>query len=144
MIRIRHFEKRDFRRVMEIEKESFLDGDPYVYMEIYEECPDGFFVAEKDGNVIGFVMVVLTIEREGRIFAIAVDPKYRGIGIGGELLNVAFDALRQRGIGYVRLEVRRSNYVAQNLYRSRGFVEFGFIPSYYKDGEGALQMRKVL
>jgi ribosomal protein S18 acetylase RimI-like enzyme len=44
----------------------------------------------------------------------------------------------------VRLEVRVSNHVAQQLYRSTGFMEIGFIPFYYKDGEGAIVMRKVL
>ncbi|MHC1611583.1 MAG: ribosomal protein S18-alanine N-acetyltransferase [Candidatus Methanospirareceae archaeon] len=143
-VRLRNFKPSDTRRVMEIEKESFLDGDPALYLELYEEWPGGFLVAETEGEVIGFVVLVLTPEREGRIFSIAVDPRYRGRGVGKVLLKAAFNTLRRRKISYARLEVRASNYIAQHLYRSMGFMEIGFIPFYYKDGEGAILMRKVL
>jgi len=143
-IKLRYFEKPDIRRVMEIEEESFLDGDAALYLELYEEWPGGFLVAENEGKVIGFVVLVLTPEGDGRIFAIAVDSEYRGRGVGKVLLKVAFNTLRKRKIGYVRLEVRVSNHVAQRLYRGMGFMEMGFIPFYYKDGEGAIMMRKVM
>jgi ribosomal-protein-alanine N-acetyltransferase len=144
VIKIRNFEMPDIRRVMEIEEESFLDGESEMYIEMYREWPDGFLVAEKEDKVIGFVVVVLTPEGEGRIFALAVDSKYRGKGVGRALLKAAFSVLRQIKIGYVRLEVRVSNQVAERLYRSMGFMEIGFIPFYYQNGEGAIVMRKVL
>lgn len=143
-IKIRNFERPDIRRVMEIEENSFLDGDAELYLESYEEWREGFLVAEKDDEVMGFVVLVLTPEGEGRVFAIAVDSRYRGRGVGRALLKAAFNTLRKRKIGYVRLEVRVSNHIAQSLYRSMGFIEVGFIPFYYKDGEGAIVMRKVL
>lgn len=143
-IKIRNFERPDIRRVMEIEEESFLDGDAGLYLELYEEWLEGFLVAEKDDEVIGFVVLVLTPEGEGRVFALAVDSRYKGRGVGRALLKAAFNTLRKRRIGYVRLEVRVSNYIAQSLYRSMGFMDIGFIPFYYKDGEGAIVMRKVL
>lgn len=143
-IRIRNFERTDIRRVMEIEEESLLDGDVGLYLELYEEWQAGFLVAEKDEVVIGFVVLVLTSDGEGRVFALAVDPRYRRKGVGRALLKAAFNTLGNRKIGYVRLEVRVSNHIAQSLYRSMGFIEVGFFPFYYKDGEGAIVMRKVL
>jgi ribosomal-protein-alanine N-acetyltransferase len=143
-IKIRNFEMPDIRRVMEIEEESSLDGDSALYMELYEDWPAGFMVVENDDSVIGFVVLVLTLEGDGRIFALAVDSRYRGWGVGRTLLKLAFNTLRKRKIGFVRLEVRVSNQIAQRLYRSMGFIDVGFIPFYYKDGEGAVLMRKVL
>lgn len=143
-IKIRNFEMPDIRRLMEIEEQSFLDGDAGLYLELYEEWPEGFLVAEKEGKVIGFVVVVLTPEGEGRVFALAVDSRYRAGGVGRTLLKAAFAVLRKIRIGYVRLETRVSNVVAQRLYKSMGFVEIGFVPFYYKNGEGAIEMRKVL
>lgn len=143
-IKIRNFEMSDIRRVMEIEEESSLDGDSALYMELYEDWPAGFMVVENDDSVIGFVVLVLTLEGDGRIFALAVDSRYRGWGVGRTLLKLAFNTLRKRKIGFVRLEVRVSNQIAQRLYRSMGFIDVGFIPFYYKDGEGAVLMRKVL
>jgi ribosomal-protein-alanine N-acetyltransferase len=144
VIKIRNFEMSDIRRVMEIEEESFLDGDAGLYLELYEEWPEGFLVAEKDDEILGFVVLVLTPEGEGRVFALAVDSRYRGRGVGRALLKTAFNVLRKRKIGYVQLEVRVSNQIARRLYRSVGFMETGFIPFYYKNGEGAIIMRKVL
>jgi len=143
-IKIRNFKRPDIKRIIEIEEDSLLNGDTELYLELYEEWLEGFLVAEKDAEVIGFVVLVLTSEGEGRVFAIAVDSRYRGKGVGRALLKAAFNTLRKRKIGYVRLEVRVSNSIAQRLYRSMGFMETGFIPFYYKNGEGAIEMRKVL
>ncbi|MGB2841839.1 MAG: ribosomal protein S18-alanine N-acetyltransferase [Halobacteriota archaeon] len=143
-IKIRNFEIPDIRRVMEIEEQSFLDGDAGLYLELYEEWPEGFMVAEKENKVIGFVVMVLTPEGEGRVFALAVDSRYRAGGVGRTLLKAAFAVLRKMKIWYVLLEVRVSNVVAQRLYGSMGFAEIGFVPFYYKDGEGAIEMRKML
>jgi ribosomal-protein-alanine N-acetyltransferase len=141
---LRRFELRDLKRIIEIEEDSFLDGDEALYQELHEEWPDGFLVAELDGMVIGFLVLVITPDGEGRVFALAMDARYRGKGVGRALLKAAFNTLRKLRIGFVRLEVRVGNQVAQRLYRSTGFMEIGFIPFYYKDGEGALVMRKVL
>lgn len=143
-IRLRDFVEPDIGTVMEIEQESFLDGDAALYLELYGEWPEGFFVAEYEGKVIGFIVLVLTPEGDSRIFSIAVDARYRGLGVGRVLLKVAFSILRKRKIGYVRLEVRITNQIAQRLYGCLGFMEIGFIPFYYKDGEGAIMMQKVL
>ncbi len=143
-ILIRNFEMRDLKRVMEIDEAASLEGDETLYIELFREWPEGFIVAEVDGMVIGFEVLVLTPEGEGRIFSIAVDSRFRGKGVGRALLKTAFALLRKYKIGFVRLEVRVSNWVAQQLYRSMGFVEIGFVPFYYKDGEAAILMRKVL
>lgn len=144
VIKIRNFEITDIKRVMEIEKESLLDGEAEIYIELYREWPEGFLLAEEEGEVVGFVVVALMPEGEGRIFALAVNSRYRGRGVGRALLKAAFSVLRRRKIGYVRLEARVSNQIAQRLYRSMGFMEIGFVPFYYKNGEGAVLMRKVL
>ncbi len=143
-INLRYFEKPDIGRVMKIEEDSLLDGDASLYLDLHEEWPEGFLVAEYEGMVVGFIVLVLTPEGDGRVFSFAVDSRCRGRGVGRALLKAAFNILRKRKIGFVRLEVRVSNGVAQRLYRSTGFMEIGFIPFYYKDGEGAIVMRKVM
>ncbi len=143
-IKIRNFEISDIRRMMKIEEESNLDGNAGLYLELYDNWPEGFLVAEREEEVIGFVVMVLTPEGEGRVFALAVDSRYRGKGVGRTLLKAGFSVLRKRKVGYVKLEARVSNQIAQRLYKSMGFVEIGFVPFYYKNGEGAIVMSKVL
>ena len=52
---------------------------------------------------------------------LAVDPKFRGRGIGRALLNEVESYARNRGCCRVTLEVRRDNAAAQALYTSEGF-----------------------
>ncbi|RCV64346.1 ribosomal-protein-alanine N-acetyltransferase [Methanophagales archaeon] len=143
-VKIRNFEVADIRKVMEIEVGSSLDGDAGLYLELRDEWPAGFLVAEREGRVVGYIVVILTPEGEGRVFSLAVDSRFRGWGIGRMLLKAAFGVLRKRKIGYVELEVRVSNSIAMGLYNRMGFMEVGFFPYYYKDGEGAILMKKVL
>ncbi len=143
-VKIRDFEVADIRRVMEIEVGSSLAGDAGLYLELHEEWPEGFLVAESEGHVKGFIVAILTPDGEGRVFALAVESRFRGLGVGRVLLKAAFGVLRKRKIGYVELEVRVSNSIAMGLYNRMGFMEVGFFPYYYKDGEGAILMKKVL
>lgn len=78
---------------------------------------------------------------EAHISIIAVDPDWRGQGLGELLLlHLLFDAAEQAA-QVATLEVRESNVVAQALYRKYHFVEVGKRRRYYRDtGEDALIM----
>jgi ribosomal-protein-alanine N-acetyltransferase len=83
-------------------------------------------------NIIGFCGLWHMVN-EAHITTIASHPDYRGRGIGelmlSSLIGIAY-TVRAR---YVTLEVRVSNYVAQNLYRKYGFSQTGVRRRYYSD-----------
>jgi hypothetical protein len=60
-VKIRDFEVADIRRVMEIEVNSSLDSDAGLYLELRDEWPEGFLVAEREGRVVGFIVLILAI-----------------------------------------------------------------------------------
>jgi len=155
-IKIRDFRAEDLKRVVEIDRASLLGGSAEIYAELaglktavsgagevgaYAEV---FLVAERNAEVVGFIVAVPFSAVVSRIFALAVHPKHRGMGIGKALLRAALNELRRLRKSFVRLEVRESNLIAQNLYKSMNFTEIGYIPFYYWDGEGAIVMQKVL
>ncbi len=76
----------------------------------------------------------------GRIYAVAVDPDGRGMGVGQKLMTELLDGLRRRGARRVFLEVRADNVAAIALYRKLGFVEVGRFYHYYATGMHALRM----
>jgi ribosomal-protein-alanine N-acetyltransferase len=79
--------------------------------------------------------------QEAHISTIAVDPRYRGLGIGQLLLVTAIDKALELDATLVSLEVRVSNFAAQNLYRKYGFKIVGRRQRYYSDNrEDALIM----
>ena len=99
-----------------------------------------YLVAEKDGRVIGFAGAWIILD-ESHITNIAVYKEERGQGIGRKLTEGLMQYLSNLGAAYATLEVRKSNEVAQNLYKSLGFIKLGVRKRYYEDnGEDALIM----
>ncbi len=144
MFLIRKFMPRDFQQIVAIEEEAFRDHDEFLYMKLYEMNSEGFLVAEMDGVVVGFAVGMLTSHIEGRIFSIAVDKKNRRMGFATLLIKELLDNFRKNGVIIVRLEVRKSNLIAQELYQKLGFNTVDIIPKYYHDGESALIMKKII
>ncbi|MFQ6061653.1 MAG: ribosomal protein S18-alanine N-acetyltransferase [Methanosarcinales archaeon] len=144
MILIRKFQVNDFEDVISIEQEAFKECNPQLYMDLYELSPDGFLVAELNGKVVGFVIGLQISCYEGRIFSIAVNKKYRGIGIGTQLMLRILNVFRANNISEVTLEVRVSNIRAQYLYRRLGFQACWIEKGYYDNGEDAIIMKKSL
>ena len=62
-------------------------------------------------------------------------------GIGKVITRSLMQYSANMGVQYMTLEVRKSNLIAQKLYRSLGFFEMGVRKRYYEDnGEDALLM----
>jgi ribosomal-protein-alanine N-acetyltransferase len=90
--------------------------------------------------VAGFVGIWYMVD-EAHIVAIGVRNEFRGFGIGELMLIAAIEQATQMEARVVTLEVRVSNFVAQNLYKKFGFSERGIRKSYYTDNrEDALIM----
>jgi ribosomal protein S18 acetylase RimI-like enzyme len=86
--------------------------------------PNGIFVAEIAGRVVGYVST--WIDREtgiGHIPNLALVPECRGQGLGRQLLLHAFDHFRGAGITHAKIETLVQNDVGKHLYESLGFRE---------------------
>jgi ribosomal protein S18 acetylase RimI-like enzyme len=86
--------------------------------------PEGCFVAESGGEVIGYATTTVTEARlQGRILDMVVDARLRGQGIGRALIQVALADFRRRGLRLARIEALADNDPACSLYRQLGFQE---------------------
>ena len=78
---------------------------------------------------------------EAHVTNIAVLPDRRGLGYGKAITTALIQLAADSGMTWMTLECRRSNAVAQSLYRKLGFIEVGFRKRYYADNnEDALIM----
>lgn len=103
-----------------------------------------YFTAQKDGKCIGYAGF-WNVSGEGGITNIAVLPEYRRKGIGSALLRELIKAACTLGLDLLTLEVRKSNFQAQGLYKGFGFDIIGERKRYYRDnGEDAFIMTKML
>jgi len=85
-------------------------------------------------SIIGFAGLWLMVD-EAHITTIAMHPEHRRLGLGELLLVSLIDIAYTIGAKWVTLEVRVSNYAAQNLYRKYGFREAGLRHRYYSDNQ---------
>jgi ribosomal-protein-alanine N-acetyltransferase len=83
-------------------------------------------------SIVGFAGLWLMVD-EAHVTTLALHPEYRGRGLGELLLAHLIDISYTIGAKWVTLEVRKSNYIAQNLYRKYGFHEAGVRVRYYSD-----------
>lgn len=82
--------------------------------------PDTCFVAEKDKELVGVIMVGHD-GRRGYIYHTAVNPQYRKQGIASKLVDAAIQALEQCGINKVALVVFDRNESGNAFWEKLGF-----------------------
>lgn len=86
--------------------------------------PDGIFVAETGGKMVGYIST--RVDREagrGRIPNIVVSAEMRGHGLGRKLIEHSFEYFRSIGLAYAVIETMAQNAIGNHLYPSCGFVE---------------------
>ena len=96
-------------------EQSFID-------EMTKNVCARYMVAEEDGHVIAFAGAWMILD-EGHITNIAVSAPHRGKGVGKAVTDALKQYAANLGVQYMTLEVRRSNLVAQNMYKKLGFIE---------------------
>ena len=130
----------DVPYIAQIEKDTF--STPWTREDLIRELRENqcarYIVLREDGIPVAYAGVWLVID-EGHIVNIAVRSDRRRLGYGEKVVRAMMQLAADTGIVYMTLEVRRSNLVAQHLYRKAGFVELGVRKRYYTDtGEDAL------
>lgn len=130
--------------IMVVENLSF--SIPWSRNSITEEITKNKFArylsAISKGKVIGYAGM-WSVCGEGHITNVAVHPEFRGNGIGSLLIEELIVIAKKEGVLRMTLEVRKSNLVAQSLYKKFGFKDAGQRKSYYADnGEDAIIMWK--
>jgi ribosomal-protein-alanine N-acetyltransferase len=130
--------------VLAIEAESFPSPWSKALFEGELNSPHSFPMVAVDsaGRIVGYICPMLVID-EGHILNVAVDPHFRGQGVGRLLVERVIMDCRLQGAEFVSLEVRPSNTAAISLYRQLGFIVSGRRKAYYENGEDALMMEYI-
>ena len=97
-------------------------------------------IIEENRVILGYFIYRKSLS-EYHILNVGVFPLRQKEGIGGILLKDFLNDLEN--ISTVFLEVKKSNFPANNLYKKNGFKVFGERKKYYKDGSSALLMNYV-
>lgn len=100
----------------------------YCYMLLFRHFADTCQIAERDGDVVGFVTAfVPPADRETLfVWQIAVAPETRGQGVGGQLLRALLRLPAAGGVSRLEATVSPGNAPSRRLFealaRERGTV----------------------
>ncbi|MBX2860806.1 MAG: ribosomal protein S18-alanine N-acetyltransferase [Vampirovibrio sp.] len=135
---IRRMRDADVPGIMEIESVSFgshhWSEESFInemknYLARYYSLVD-----KRDSRLIGYCGFWAVFD-EAHVTTVAVRPEYRRNALGEVQLIHMMDQCMGQTIRWMTLEVRTSNYGAQNLYYKYGFSSAGTRPKYYQDNE---------
>lgn len=92
--------------------------------------PEGFLLAERDGELVGFHWTKIHNRSPhehrpvGEVYVLGVDPAAHGLGLGTTLTLAGLRYLRQRGLEAAMLYVDESNQAGVALYTKLGFARW--------------------
>ena len=89
------------------------------WQRFLRHSPAGCFVIEIEDQVVGTVATIVYENRFAWIGMVLVDPAFRNLGIGTQLLHRAIDHLDQLGISSLKLD---ATPLGKPLYAKLGFV----------------------
>lgn len=144
MIDIVRMTERDVPQIAALEKVCFTKG--WSEKSFYDEMKNSlayYLVAKVDDKCVGYAGF-WNVSGEGGITNVAVLPEYRQKGVGSRLIERLIDLGKELNLDLLTLEVRKSNIIAQHLYKKFGFEVLGERKRYYSDnGEDAYIMTKT-
>ncbi|HET9379760.1 MAG TPA: mycothiol synthase [Streptomyces sp.] len=87
--------------------------------------PAGFFLAERDGEPVGFHWTkVHAAERLGEVYVLGVSPAAQGTGLGKALTTIGLRHLARQGLPTAMLYVDADNKAAVSVYERLGFTTY--------------------
>lgn len=85
--------------------------------------PKGFFLAERDGEIVGFHWTkVHAEERIGEVYVVGVLPEAQGGGLGKALTSIGLHHLAAETLPTAMLYVDTDNTAAVTVYERMGFT----------------------
>ena len=117
-IRLRLMTSDDIPDAMRLKEIAGWNQTIADWRRFLSASPQGCFVAEHEGKVIGTVTTIIYEDRFAWIAQLLVDPEYRGRGIGKRLLERAIWRLDTRNLACMKLD---ATPLGKPLYEKLGF-----------------------
>ena len=136
---IKKAKKENLKDLYDLEKKVF-QNDPFALTKNafrYHILKNNLYIFEKDEKIVGYI---LWLERKDyfRLYSLAIDINFQGLGIASKLLEYSFEKLRNKNFS---LEVKTKNIKAIKLYEKYQFKIKKVLKDYYEDSDGYLMIK---
>ncbi len=91
------------------------------FLKTFDARRERCWIAEKDGENVGCVFLVRQSDEVAKLRCLLVEPKARGLGIGGRLIEECVRFARQKGYRKITLWTNSILFAAIHLYQQAGF-----------------------
>lgn len=138
-LKFRQATRKDLTEIVRMLADDFLGATreryenplPESYVKAFEEIEgdknNELIVAENDGEIIGTLQITFTPSisfqggKRATIEAVRVDEKYRGQGLGKDLIFWAIERAREESCFAVQLTTNAERKDAHRFYENLGF-----------------------
>jgi ribosomal-protein-alanine N-acetyltransferase len=136
--------RADAKRIAQMSRDLVEAGLPWSWTtarvaDQIRHRESNVLTAWADGQLVGFAIMQYLAEH-AHLNLLAVEPAYRRLGVGQQLVTWLEETCRAGAIFLVQLEVRANNRGAQAFYRRLGYRDEKVLPGYYRGRESAVQM----
>ena len=91
------------------------------FLRNFDSQRERCWLAEMNGEIVGSVFLVCQSATTAKLRLLLVEPKARGLGLGGRLVNECVNFARQAGYKKITLWTQSELYSARHLYKKAGF-----------------------
>ena len=91
------------------------------FLRDFDPKKERAWIAEKDGENVGFVMLIKQSDEVAKLRMLLVDPKARGLGLGKRLVEECIRFARNRGYKKIALWTNDVLVTAIHIYKHCGF-----------------------
>lgn len=138
-------ETRDAQRLAQLHEQSFFRGWPVSDFTAFlaDRATPAYIACDAKRRIAGFALIRLVAD-ESELLTIAVDPKWRGKGVGRALMQAVFADLMMSPARKMFLEVDEQNRPAIRLYEKLGFSTISRRQGYYPRPDGSAATALVM
>ena len=148
---LREYLEDDLDKIVQLDERCF--GEEFRFdrgsMKAYAEARNAVsLIAEKDGKMMGFVIVHIdrvAMGRRGYVVTLDVAMEYRRRGLAGRMIQAVEMLAETNGAQRMELHVFTENAAAIRFYEQRGYERIARVRRFYgAEGMDAFEYRKRL